>query len=40
MEKRIPFAFAIVIPVLLFSLAEQENAGEENISFFPLAILM
>ena len=40
MEQRIPFAFTIVIPVLLFSLAELENAGEENISSSPVPILM
>ena len=40
METRIPFAFTIVIFVLLYRLAEQGNAGEENISFFFLPILM
>ena len=40
MERRIPFAFTVVILVLLFRLAEQGNAGEENISVLFLPILM
>ena len=40
MERRIHFAFTIVILVLFSTLAEQGNAGEENISSLFLPTLM